>query len=117
MNTVKQDLVEAKSKHYMFKSKMRAYVDGSKEVSEEILANHNACVLGKWINEVGKPKYGTFSELKELDQTHQRIHNTAKEIIQFKKGGNQPGAEAKLDEIEEIGSRIVDCIERLEGKL
>ncbi|MCU0444146.1 MAG: CZB domain-containing protein [Microscillaceae bacterium] len=114
--TVKQDLVNAKSKHYLFKSKMRAYLDGSKDVPEEVLADFNACVLGKWINEVGKVKYGEYAEVQALDATHQRIHQKANEIIALKKAGDENAANAKMEDIDQIGSEIIDCIETLEAK-
>ncbi len=114
--TVRQDLVNAKSKHYLFKSKMRAYLDGSKDVPEEVLADYNACVLGKWINDVGKVKYHEFTEVADLDLTHQKIHKKAQEIIKLKKEGNTAEAEAKMEDINEIGGEIIHHIEVLEKK-
>jgi methyl-accepting chemotaxis protein len=113
---VRQDLVNAKTKHFLFKSKMRAYLDGSKDVPEEILADYNACVLGKWINEVGKVKYGDFVEVADLDLTHQKIHQKANEIIKLKKGGNNEEAETKMEDINQIGAEILHHIEILEAK-
>ena len=115
--SVKQDLIAAKAKHFLFKSKMRAYVSGSKEVPEEILANHNACALGKWISDAGKNKYSGFSSLKELDSVHQKIHRKANEIITLKKAGRQQEAEAMLEHIEEISIEIMTCIEKLENQI
>ena len=115
--TVKQELVMAKAKHFLFKSKMRAYVTGSKEVPEEILADHQACALGKWIRNDGKKYYGNFPTLAELDIIHQKIHSKANEIINLKKEGKMPEAEAKLLEIEEISKEILACIEKLESQI
>jgi methyl-accepting chemotaxis protein len=113
----KLDLISAKTKHYLFKTKMRAYLAGSQDVPEAILADYNACALGKWINEIGKVKYDKFVEVHKLDLIHQRIHGKANEIIRLKKDGNQEGAEAKMEDIEAIGAEIIHCIEELETKL
>lgn len=113
---VKLDLGSAKTKHYLFKSKMRAYLGGSTDVPEEILADYNACALGKWINDIGKVKYGELSEVQKLDLTHQKIHGKANEIIKLKKEGDQEGAEAKMEDIEAIGAQIIKCIEAIEAK-
>jgi len=116
-SSVKYDLVNAKAKHYLFKSKMRAYLDGSTEVAEEVLADHTACVLGKWIKDIGKVKYGEFEEIKQLDQVHQRIHEKAQEIIKLKKTGKENQAQAKMYDIDIIGSEIIKQIEVLEERL
>ena len=113
----KEDLVAAKAKHYFFKSKMRAFLEGSTEVPENILSDFNACGLGKWINEIGRQKYGAFPEIEELDSIHQRIHETAKEIILLKNKGQQEKAEKKMSEINKIGRYIVEKIEALEAQL
>ena len=113
---VKLDLINAKTKHYLFKSKMRAWLNGSQDVPEEILADYNACALGKWINDIGKVKYGEYPEVQKLDATHQRIHGKANEIIKLKKAGDQEGAEAKMEDIDAIGAEIIKCIETLEAK-
>ncbi len=115
--TPKQDLAMAKGKHYLFKSKMRAYLDGSREVEEAVLADYNACALGKWVNEVGKVKFAEFAEVTALDLTHQKIHGKANEIIRLKKEGNDEEAEKKMLDIEEIGAEIIHHIEILEEKL
>ncbi|MBC7451792.1 MAG: CZB domain-containing protein [Cytophagales bacterium] len=113
----KQDLIHAKAKHYVFKSKLRAYLEGSTEVSEAILADHNACVLGKWINEVGKVKYDRYTEIAELDTIHQRIHSTAREIIELKKKGEQKAIEAKMTTVNKIGGEIIEKIDELSDRL
>ena len=119
MNTkfAKQDLVNAKAKHYFFKAKMRAYLEGSTEVSEEILVDHNACGLGKWINEIGKNRYGKYPELEELDIIHQNIHAVAKDIIISKKNGNMEAAEKHMFKVNEIGIKLIKKIEELEIRL
>lgn len=113
-NIAKEDLVNAKAKHYYFKSKMRAYLEGSIDISEEILSDHNVCGLGKWINDVGKVRYGIFHEIEELDKIHQSIHATARHIIALKKEGNQERAEEEMKQINKIGLAIVQEIEKLE---
>ncbi|MBC7390399.1 MAG: CZB domain-containing protein [Opitutaceae bacterium] len=109
----RQDLISAKAKHYLFKSKMRAYLEGSTEVPEEILSDFNKCGVGIWINTVGKKKFSNNSALMELDIIHQRIHAVAKEIIDLKKQGLQNEAEAKMFDINAIGNQIIDKIDDL----
>ncbi len=115
--TVQQELMEAKAKHYLFKSKMRAYLNGSTEVSEQILVDHTACSLGKWIKDVGKVKFVSMTEVAELDRIHQEMHNKAIEIINLKKKGLSEQAVEKLNDIETIGIRIMDTIDHLNTKL
>ena len=109
----RQDLISAKAKHYLFKSKMRAYLEGSTEVPEEILADFNKCGVGIWINTIGKKKFSNNTALMELDIIHQQIHETAKDIITLKKQGLHSEAEAKMFEINAIGNQIIDKIDEL----
>src|SRR4051812_31725698 len=113
----KQDLVSAKAKHYLFKSKLRAYLENSPDVDEKVLADHNLCGVGQWITNIGKIKYGSFSQIEELDIIHQSIHKTAKEIIDLKKQGQQKEAEARMPEINTIGNQIVGKIDELMQEL
>jgi methyl-accepting chemotaxis protein len=114
--SVKHDLVNAKSKHYLFKSKMWDYIEGTNDVPEDILLDYSSSLLGKWINNVGKVKYAEFEEVQILDLTHQRIHQKAQEIIQLMQMGNHVQAQAKMEDIDDIGDEIVGCIETLEAK-
>lgn len=113
----RQELVSAKAKHYLFKSKLRSYLQDSPDVDEKVLVNYNACGLGIWINEIGKKKFGSYAEIEELDIIHQQIHATAKEIVDLKKQGFQKNAEDKLKEINKIGNEIVGKIDELNDLL
>lgn len=115
--TVQHELMEAKAKHYLFKSKMRAYINGPNKVSEQLLIDHTACSLGKWIKEVGKVNFVSLNEIKELDKVHQEMHNKAIEIVHLKKQGLNEQAIEKLNDIELIGIRIMNTIDDLSIKL
>jgi len=109
------ELTSAKTKHLLFKSKMRSYLSGSSEVAENILVDPNACALGKWLVEVG-PKYNQYSEMAQLNEAHLKMHVKAKEIIDLKNANKLKEAENKMADIEEIGSLIMTLVERLEKR-
>ena len=110
------ELTSAKTKHLLFKSKMRSYLNGSSEVEENVLIDPNACALGKWLVEVGS-KYNQYSEITQLNEAHIKMHAKAKEIIDLKSANKKKEAEAKMADIEEIGSSIMSLVEKLEKRL
>ncbi|HYF01982.1 MAG TPA: CZB domain-containing protein, partial [Patescibacteria group bacterium] len=61
MNTVKLDFEQAKAKHLLFKSRLRALLYGG-EVDETPVVSHHECAVGKWIYGHALKDYGHYPE-------------------------------------------------------
>lgn len=57
------------------------------------------CRFGEWLENSGKQKYGQLSQFKQVDITHQKLHNVANNLLEYKDQNNNnkiPGELALL---------------------
>ncbi len=107
-------LDKARSAHLAWKGKIRGFLDGIVEMDINQAVSHHDCVLGKWLDSEGREKYQHFSGMADLDQVHETMHDTIREIISLKKEGNEEEAERRYLNIDGYSKTVVSYLDQLE---
>ena len=109
------DLSRAKAAHLAWKSRLRAFLDGSGMLTEEQAVSHHHCDFGKWYDSAeGLARYGHISALRHVDAPHEQLHKVIKEVIQLKNAGRFDAAEAAMQQVEVLSQQIVNLLEETE---
>jgi methyl-accepting chemotaxis protein len=107
-----QEFLElALTDHLLLNWRLRAMLQGLTKLDEAKIGEHRMCRLGKWYYGEGQPIFGHHPAFIELEQHHEKIHHTAKEMIIAYKNGNRQKAESLYQVIDqEIGPMMVQVI-------
>lgn len=108
------DFAGAKLKHLTWKSKIRAFLDGKRTMSQGEALSHNECELGQWLFSVGLRKFGKNLLMIELDQKHQKLHALVKQILDLKRAGKVEEAETQYAVLLQTSDRIVSLLDELD---
>jgi methyl-accepting chemotaxis protein len=109
------DLSRAKAAHLAWKSRLRAFLDGSGNLTEEQAVSHHHCDFGKWYDSAdGLKRYGHIPALREVEAPHAELHQIIKDVIRFKNSGQHAAAEALMDRAEALSGRIVGLLDETE---
>jgi methyl-accepting chemotaxis protein len=109
------DFGEARSKHLMWKSRLRRFLDGQEAMSQEQAVSYKHCDLDKWLNSVGLRRYGYLSELQELDQVHRTMHGVIKRIVELNHAGQHDEAELEFEQVEPVSQQIISLLNVVEN--
>ncbi len=116
MDKISLDFEQAKTKHLLFKSKLRSLLYGD-VVDEAPVLSHFECTVGKWIYDHALKKYGHIPEMQELEKVHADIHTSARELVALYKSGKVEEARSGLTDMENIADHLVALLGSLEEKL
>lgn len=108
------DFAGAKQKHLMWKSKIRAFLDGRRTLSPGEALSHNECELGQWLFSVGLRRLGKNPLMIELDQKHQKLHALVKQILDLTRAGKVEEAETRYAVLLQTSDRIVSLLDELD---
>ncbi|MGV3539890.1 MAG: CZB domain-containing protein [Rufibacter sp.] len=111
----KFDFEQARIKHVLFKSKLRALLYGATVDLEPVLSVSH-CSLGKWIEEVALPKAGHLPEVTELDKVHHQMHELARTLWRKYQAGQQEEALQGLDLVDETAQKLLSLLDEIERK-
>ncbi len=110
------DFAAARTKHKLWKKRLRSFLDGEETMSEAEAASHHECDLGKWLYASGLDQFGDLPEMQELEKIHAEMHGLIKKVIRNKHAGQVAQAESVLKQVEEYSDRIVGLLDILEQK-
>jgi methyl-accepting chemotaxis protein len=111
------DFSAARTKHLSWKTKLRNFIDGKESMTEDQAVSHHDCDLGKWLYSTGLSQYGHYPEMKQLESIHADLHNTIKDVVRYKKAGDDNTAENKLANIEFMSGKIINLLNDVEAKV
>ena len=117
MIPVELDFQIAKAKHLQFKSRLRAILYDEDSENEVPVASEFECPVGKWIYGHALAKYGSISELHELERVHADIHRSARELIRLYKEGNVQEARRGLTQVDAIAEQLISLFDVLQTKI
>lgn len=116
MDKITLDFEQAKTKHLLFKSKLRAILYG--EVMDEApVVSHFECGVGQWIYGRALKEYSHIPQMAELEQVHENIHTSAKKLVELYKAGKVEEARSGLSEMEAIADKLIGLLDTLEKKI
>lgn len=116
MNPIILDFEQAKSKHLLFKSRLRSILYGI-PVKEGPVLSHHECSVGKWIYGHALTAYGHIPEMHDLEMTHADIHISARKLVALHKEGKTQEARNRLSEMEAVADHLVNLLGVIEKKL
>ncbi len=116
MYTLELDFEQAKTRHLLFKTKLRSILYGA-EIDDQPVVSHLNCAVGKWINEHALKKYGHIPEMHQLELIHTNVHECAKELVSLYKDGKINEARKGLSNLELIADHFVALLTVVELKL
>ena len=116
MNAIELDFEQAKARHLLFKSRLRAILYDS-GIDDTAVLSHHECGLGKWIYDHALPAYGHLPSMVELERVHADIHTCARRLVRLYREGHTEQARAGLAEMEGIADRLTYLLDHLEGQL
>lgn len=116
MNSIILDFEQAKSKHLLFKSRLRSILYDI-PVEEGPVLSHHECSVGKWIYGHALAAYGHIPEMHELEMIHADIHISARKLVALHKEGKTKEARNGLSEMEDVADQLVNLLGVIEKKL
>ncbi len=108
------DFANARTRHKLWKTRLRAFLDGEESMNEDEAVSHHDCDLGKWLYNTGMPRHGGMSKMQELERIHAEMHTLIKQVIQAKHAGDRNKAESVYARVERYSDQIVALLEELE---
>lgn len=116
MNSIILDFEQAKSKHLLFKSRLRSILYNI-PVEEGPVLSHHECSVGKWIYGHALAAYGHIPEMHEFEMVHANIHISARKLVAMHKDGKTKEARDGLSEMEAVADQLVNLLGVIEKKL
>ena len=111
------DFATARTKHKLWKTRLRAYLDGEENMSADEAVSHHDCDLGKWIYSQGLERFGDLPQMKQLEKVHAEMHSFIKQVISARQAGEMQKAEAAFARVERYSDQIVKLLDDLEDKV
>lgn len=117
MDNIKLDFEQAKTKHLLFKSRLRSILYNGEAVDEAPVLSHHECTVGQWIYSFALKAYGHIPEMLELESVHADIHTSARKLVKEFKEGNVEIAREGLNDMERIADNLIGLLGIVEHKL
>jgi methyl-accepting chemotaxis protein len=111
------DFDAARAAHLAWKTRLRAFLDGTGQLTQEQAVSHHHCQLGKWYYSDGLAKYGHIPEMRQIESPHAELHATIREILRLKNTGDSAGAEREYAKVEHISHQIVALLDKVQAKI
>jgi chemotaxis protein histidine kinase CheA len=108
------DFVSARSKHLLWKARLRDFLDGKSAMTAAEATSYKDCALGKWIYSSGLRQYGKLLEIQRLENLHQQFHGAVREVIGAKSTGDAARAERELQRVDSLSAQLVTLLTALE---
>jgi chemotaxis protein histidine kinase CheA len=111
------DFASARSKHQLWKSRLREFLDGKGTMTVAQAGSYQDCALGKWLYASALEQFGDLPEMQQLEKLHQRFHEAVREVISSKASGDTARSEPELARVESLSEQIVSLLTALEQQV
>jgi chemotaxis protein histidine kinase CheA len=111
------DFASARSKHMLWKLRLRDFLDGKSTLTLAQASSHKDCALGKWLYSSGLQQFGKLPEMQQLENLHQQFHGAVREVISLKTSGDTARSERELTRVESLSAQIVSLLTGLERQM
>ncbi|MBK0403436.1 CZB domain-containing protein [Adhaeribacter sp. BT258] len=110
---IKNEFEQARLKHLLFKSKLRAILLGAEIEEAPVLSEHD-CPFGQWMQTYLLKKCKDSAALKELETIHTEMHRLTRIVVKNYHAGAEAASEVEMKKIEILGDRILELLDILE---
>jgi methyl-accepting chemotaxis protein len=111
------DFDAAKAAHLAWMTRLRAFLDGTGQLTQEQAVSHHHCQLGKWYYSEGLTKYSHIPEMRQIEPPHAELHAIIKEIMRLKQAGDIASAEREYAKVKPISHQIVALLDKVQAKV
>ena len=111
------EIAMAKSAHQAWIIRLRAFLDGEGNLSEQQAMSHHECDLGRWYDGIGLENYGHLPAMRALKDPHKRMHQLIKEIIHAKHTQDPTRAEDLYQQVGKLSKEIIRLLDEIENQL
>jgi methyl-accepting chemotaxis protein len=106
-------LFRAKSDHFLWKKNLSEMLVGLNNLTENELADHHSCRLGKWYDQVQDPSIRNHPAFSTLEGPHAAVHEFGRSAARRFADGDVMGAQAEVAKMEEASKDVVDLLDQL----
>jgi PAS domain S-box-containing protein len=110
------DFAQARTKHILFKTQLRAILYHGQEDQQQV-SLHTACALGQWIYGGALAAYSQIPEVIELEKVHREIHIAAAHLIDLYQQGRVEEARAGFTSVEIMAASLIMLLSVVENKI
>jgi methyl-accepting chemotaxis protein len=111
------DFSSARTKHLLWKTRLRAFLEGKESLTEAQAVSHRDCDLGKWLYSQGMRDYGHLPEMQQLEKIHAELHAVVKRVVRLKEADNIAEAEREFHKVEPISQKIIALLSVIEQRV
>ncbi|GEM_PF-2383509 len=86
------DAAPIKAAHNIWKARLGELIEGNLALNPAEIASHRDCAFGKWYFGPGTQEYGSHPVFQEINEWHEKVHETARAIAQKMKDLDKSGA-------------------------
>ena len=104
-------------KHLQWKSKLRAFIKGDRDINRGEAVSDHDCALGEWYFGPGLEQFGHLEVMKKIEEPHRQLHEAVNDIIALKDAGDMAKAERRLHDLGEYSDEVVELLHELEEML
>ncbi len=106
-----------KLSHNIWKEKLSDMLAGKLSLSPSGIVTHHDCEFGQWYFSGGKERYGQNPVFKAIDNQHEKVHKTAREIARLFNDGEKEKARDLFSEFKGITDKLFDMLDELEEEI
>jgi methyl-accepting chemotaxis protein len=106
-------LYRAKSDHFLWKKRLSEMLVGLNNLTEDELADHHSCRLGKWYGDVADAAVKGHPAFTALDTPHASVHSHGRKAAGLFAAGDREGAQAEVALMEEASHEVVRLLDEL----
>ncbi len=111
-------LVEvARNDHVAFKRRVVEAVTGQSNLTAAAVADHHACRLGKWYDQVADEATVASSTYRALSAPHEQVHVHAKQALTLFEAGRRDEALEAVERMNEASLSVIALLETLSGEI
>ena len=111
----KNEFEQARLKHLLFKSKLRAILLGAQLDEAPVLSEHD-CPFGQWMQTYLLKNCKNSAALKELETIHTDMHRLTRLVVKNYHAGVEDASKLEMQRIETLGDRILQLLDILEAE-
>lgn len=108
------DFADARSKHLLWKTRLRSFLDGKESLDPEQATSHKDCDLGRWLYSSGMKEFGHMDKMMKLESIHEQMHKAVKEAVVCKHGGDNHNAEENYYKVGDLSEQVIGLLRDLE---
>lgn len=111
------ELLLAESNHKYWVEMVIAELSKKDTDKSLLILDHKQCRFGKWFEQGKQKKYKVSSNFKELDSTHQKIHQKAKDTFEILQNEQRAINKDEIREFQDLSKQITQILNKLRQEI